>query len=416
MNVPTIIDQSVDHVFKFTTDIETQLAQCQYMTRISYRYEDSESKASPRQFVQSLINSHHYEPLEFVSIYADLSSSIFASLKSYLEKKAADGKDAHVRLICKDAYAFTLREVVEHWNATISCAEKFSLESAYMQALTSYILSDDALACFMNDPEIDFSKFIRVKWVCTTNRQIATEITRHRCLSKNWESTRHCLYNKDRFKGLTMCDPKIYHKLLNGSNDADEVKAFLSCMNSISGAYMKLVEIDKAQAAYVLPSCTAVKVAFAGYIDDVKNVILMRTTNYCGAPHVDANALMVLVNNELAGQFEWPYGPDGIDKEEHAGKASDDISPLCADILSVLGDDITPEMKARIAAKFHTQHDSGRSCGCNKCKCKQEKSVKDQKTPTCDTSNKKHDSLKVQLLEDPSYRLTLAIATLLGSR
>ena len=96
-----IIPQSVDKVYDFSLNIDDQLEHCQYMTRISYKREEDETKVSPSDFVQTLINGRHYEPLEFVTIYADLACvECFASFKDYLKKFAACGTHAHWYFFC----------------------------------------------------------------------------------------------------------------------------------------------------------------------------------------------------------------------------------------------------------------------------------------------------------------------------
>lgn len=356
-----IIGQSVDEVFPFTTDIDTQLEQCQYMTRISYRYEDKETKQAPIDFVQTLINGKHYEPLEFVTIYADLSDDIFASLANYLAKKAADPSNAHVRFIDHEdgIFVFTLREVVEWFHDKVDAVTPFNLKGAWFNDLRDVILDDDSLSRWFAENPIRTEKYVRVKWVVTTNRQIATEITRHRALSKNWESTRHCIYNQDRFGGmLQICNPTLY-KQCAASALTPESSDIINNIKMQADAYMRISNSgDRVQAAYRLPSDTAVKVAFAGFMDAVDHVILMRTTNYCGAPHVDANELMTMVGEALHANTPYSISFETL---KDPLKVSNE---MCERILATIPNH-TEDDRLRVIAEFGTpiwfrseEHDS----------------------------------------------------------
>lgn len=356
-----IIGQSVDEVFPFTTDIDTQLEQCQYMTRISYRYEDKETKQAPIDFVQTLINGKHYEPLEFVTIYADLSDDIFASLANYLAKKAADPSNAHVRFIDHEdgIFVFTLREVVEWFHDKVDAVTPFNLKGACFNDLRDVILDDDSLSRWFAENPTRMEKYVRVKWVVTTNRQIATEITRHRALSKNWESTRHCIYNQDRFGGmLQICNPALY-KQCAASALTPESSDIINDIKMQADAYMRISNSgDRVQAAYRLPSDTAVKVAFAGFMDAVDHVILMRTTNYCGAPHVDANELMTMAGEALHANTPYSISFETL---KDPLKVSNEI---CERILAIIPNH-TEDDRLRVIAEFGTpiwfrseEHDS----------------------------------------------------------
>ena len=342
-----IIGQSVDEVFPFTTDIDTQLEQCQYMTRISYRYEDKEAKLAPIDFVQTLICGKHYEPLEFVTIYADLSGETFTSLADYLAKKAADPSNAHVRAIDHEdnIFVFTLREVVEWFYNKVDFVHPFDLKGSWFNELREVILDDDDLSRWFAENPGSMAKYARVKWVVTTNRQIATEITRHRALSKNWESTRHCIYNQDRFGGmLRICNPTLY-KQCAASALTPESSDIIKDIKMQADAYMRISNSgDKVQAAYRLPSDTAVKVAFAGFMDAVDHVILMRTTNYCGTPHVDANELMTMVGRAL--QANKPYSKISKDPLKVSNE-------MCERILTTIPNH-TEADRLRVIAEFGT--------------------------------------------------------------
>ena len=349
-----IIGQSVDEVFPFTTDIDTQLEQCQYMTRISYRYEDKEAKLAPIDFVQTLICGKHYEPLEFVTIYADLSGETFTSLADYLAKKAADPSNAHVRAIDHEdnIFVFTLREVVEWFHNKVDFVHPFDLKGSWFNELREVILDDDDLSRWFAKNPGSMEKYARVKWVVTTNRQIATEITRHRALSKNWESTRHCIYNQDRFGGmLRICNPTLY-KQCAASALAPESSDIIKDIKMQADAYMRISNSgDKVQAAYRLPSDTAVKVAFAGFMDAVDHVILMRTTNYCGTPHVDANELMTMVGRAL--QANKPYSKISKDPLKVSNE-------MCERILTTIPNH-TEADRLRVIAEFGTPVEGSKS-------------------------------------------------------
>lgn len=307
-----IIPQSVDKVYDFSLNIDDQLEHCQYMTRISYKREEDETKVSPSDFVQTLINGRHYEPLEFVTIYADLACvECFASFKDYLKKFAVCGTHAHVRNIKDDIYVFTLREVVEWYDSLEPNSDSlhFDLASPFFNKLRASILSMDRFVKVMGDlPNRERNKYIRMQFVITTNRQIGTSLTRHRTLSKNWESTRHCIYNNSRFGGiLRFCNPDLYNKIATSSTDSTCVD-IINHLKDTTDAYMKIAETDKVQAAYILPSEIAVSIAFAGFMNDIDKVVLMRTTSYCGKPHDDAKDIMTKVSQELNSKVQSVLG------------------------------------------------------------------------------------------------------------
>ncbi len=329
-----IIDQSVDRVFHFTTDIIEQLAQCQYMTRISYRVEDTETATAPAKFVQNLINSKHYEPLEFVSIYADLEKDTttnidLSSLKKFLDEKAADPQNAHVRKYFPIT-VFTLRELVEWYDSfNLNTCDTFNIWHdgnsthgyPYWQEVCKRIVGNKYMSeLFKKKPEL-VNYLVRVKWVVTTNRQIGTEITRHRSLSKNWESTRHCDYSKkSKFDSIQICDPELYSQCIKGQLTPENAD-IINDIKYIADAYMRIsASGNKVQAAYILPSCTAVKIAFASFWDNVNVVALKRTSNYCGKPHDDAKVLMTEVANELhAHTFAGVYLGETSSNDRSAG-------------------------------------------------------------------------------------------------
>lgn len=297
-----IIPQSVDKVYDFSLNIDDQLERCQYMTRISYKREEDETKVSPLEFVQTLINGRHYEPLEFVTIYADLArTEYFASFKDYLKKFAACGTHAHVRNIKDDIYVFTLREVIEWYDNLTPNTDSlhFDITSPFFSKLRESVLSMDKFVKVMGDlPKSERDKYIRMQFVITTNRQIGTSLTRHRTLSKNWESTRHCIYNNSRFGILRFCNPTLYNKIATNSTDSTCVD-IINHLKDTTDLYMKIAETDKVQAAYILPSELAVSIAFAGFMNDIDKVVLMRTTSYCGKPHDDAKDIMTKVSQAL---------------------------------------------------------------------------------------------------------------------
>lgn len=301
-----IIPQSVDRVYDFSLNIDDQLERCQYMTRISYKREEDETKVSPSDFVQTLINGRHYEPLEFVTIYADLArTEYFASFRDYLKKFAACGTHAHVRNLKDDIYVFTLREVVEWFDGLESLGPTadslhFDLTSSFFNKLRESVLSMSKFVKVMGDlPNSERNKYIRMQFVITTNRQIGTSLTRHRVLSKNWESTRHCIYNNSRFGILRFCNPDLYNKIATNSTDSTCVD-IINHLKDTTDAYMKVAETDKVQAAYILPSEIAVSIAFAGFMNDIEKIVMIRTTSYCGKPHEDAKDIMTKVSQELS--------------------------------------------------------------------------------------------------------------------
>lgn len=352
----TIVDQSLDKVFSFTTNIDVQLEQCQYMTRISYRYEDKETNTSPREFVQSLINSRHYEPLEFVSLYVDLhrwsaqKDERYYTMRNFILERSANPKDSHVRCLDGCFYALTLREVVEWWDQYERAKfsnEPLNISKEYdgvFNKICKCIIGDRELKeLFEKHPDV-MKRGARVKWIVTTNRQIATEISRHRSLSKNWESTRHCDYSKERFNGLKICAPTLYDECIH-ERLTPEHKDIINAISYMADNYMDAVNKgEKVQAAYLLPSCTAVKVAFAGFMDDVDRVIEMRTTNYCGIPHQDANALMRMVDFGLKSNPPYSHTLKDDDDslrslEIECGKTWNDVCTKVLDFIGGVDDD-----------------------------------------------------------------------------
>ena len=76
-----IIGQSVDEVFPFTTDIDTQLEQCQYMTRISYRYEDKEALADIPTILKKNQCENYYETVTHV-IFRQTGFTVISEFQS----------------------------------------------------------------------------------------------------------------------------------------------------------------------------------------------------------------------------------------------------------------------------------------------------------------------------------------------
>lgn len=302
-----LVNHSVDRIFPQTTDFDSQLEQCMYMTRISYRYEDRESKQTPREFVQGLINSNHMEPLEFVTIHAYFPlrerTAQWETLYNWLSARATTKCDAHVRrLPHSSVFVFTLRELVEGFSKLYKY--EFDFESEAWKDFSRFIVDDEEFRDAINeemdyDENFDYKSYIRLKWVMTTNKQIATSITRHRTLSKNWESTRHCNYGKERFGHIRICDPELY-KAVQSSSTTPAQRDALNALGPWCKAIMDMYSVDPVEAAYMLPSNTAVTAGFAGFGDEIEKIITIRTTNICGVPHRDVISLMTKLKEHLA--------------------------------------------------------------------------------------------------------------------
>ena len=122
---------------------------------------------------------------------------------------------------------------------------------------------------------------------------VLKDITRHRLVSFAVESTRYCLYAKDKF-GNEISVMKPVH-IPEGS---PEYEVWLNCMKDIEKAYLKMAELGcKADACrMVLPHSTKAEIIMTANLREWRHVLRLRTAP---AAHPTVQQIMKMVLREF---------------------------------------------------------------------------------------------------------------------
>lgn len=282
-----LVSQSLDYSFRPTPDFKENLDICAKIARLS-RQSNGNDPDINKKLIDTLIKNRHDEPLEMFTFYLDLSKfkNITNPVTKMVIRALVNGMPHTKYFENVNCLVTTMREVVE--KLTLSACERPNSEGKFLPRELQCHNSDPVTSNFVDyifsllsplawdKPRFNclvWGKQIdpRIQHIITTNRQIATELTRHRSLSKNWESTRWMKYNKE----LIFC-----------VEDRDRVP-LLEEFREIEKTYLHILETEKSTkaAAFLLPSGIKCQAGFAAYKSDWDEIVKKRSTNYCGNPH-----------------------------------------------------------------------------------------------------------------------------------
>lgn len=303
--------------------IEDNLKNCAIVTRLSRQVDSTEKTDDDnKRLIQSLIKDHHYEPLEFCNLYIDTHKPApmaeFNQCVEYLiNTHTSNPKDAHVRLFMNGSVLVaTLREFAEFWESkNLVLTVEDIIDNMKVAGLDEHHFKG-----LISSGKID----PRYVMLTISNRQIQTEISRHRAFSKNWESTRWCKYSNPKFdKNLRfVCNElaarsskedgygvehEINDFVYKNSTWEDSYTAYLC---DAEKAYLGMSAVDGVPnyiPAFLLNSALKAEVAYCAFGSEFEVLKLKRLTDYCGNPHVYAKDLvkqMIDVYSSLKKSFD----------------------------------------------------------------------------------------------------------------
>ncbi len=128
--------------------------------------------------------------------------------------------------------------------------------------------------------------YITVKF--TTDRGLSHEFVRHRLCAFTQESTRYCLYAKDKFGNeITVIKPSQI-------TDTEQIDEWNAAMDDAEKHYMKLVELGckPENARSVLPTCVKTELVVTTNIREWRHILKLRSEK--GA-HPDIRAISAIL-------------------------------------------------------------------------------------------------------------------------
>ena len=213
--------------------------------RVAYKSEDKITPDSAEKFVDMLIKSGHYSPLEHGTVRFVVR-----------EKKNAD-EDVILKRFLQIPYVkdkrFYVPEGNEIWHFITTNYRTILEEKVYDARHT-------------HDAE-EFAKRVTVKFILS--RAAAQQFTRHRKFSFTMESQRYCNYNKDKFGNeITFIMPQWYEN--TKYYDYHLLKEFEEALTSIEKLYMFYISkgLKPQEARAILPNATKTELVMTGFIED----------------------------------------------------------------------------------------------------------------------------------------------------
>ena len=252
----------------------------EYAGRVCYHSTDKIEPESAERFVDKLIKSKHYAPLEFGIIYLkmpgggivpEMAEHNYHDYQNNKFSKCTFGTSTEGPIPIVDAYISTnLRVLVENnW------------------------LDDLKYLCY---PTEYHEKRVTVHFTC--DRGVANEFVRHRMFSFAQESTRYCNYSKDKFNNeLTFIKPCWDIE----DSDTPEAFGFVSILEEIEDCYLSLLEQGwkPEQARNVLPLALKTELMMSGFISDWRHFCDLRALDTTGKAHPQAKELALPLYSEF---------------------------------------------------------------------------------------------------------------------
>lgn len=259
--------------------------------RTCYKSEDKITENSAKEFVDRMIKLGHGAMLEHGTIYLTI-----------------DGEDPNLSKIQSNPHTkvnLIPYEVLTESNYTISY-------KAYITTNLRVLVENNLkeLLCYQVEPTEHHEKRITAKFIC--DRGVSHEFVRHRVFSFAQESTRYCVYSKDKFRNdITYIIPSWLDlpegKYSNWDNDwcdvselkllypevdnlSDPANCFLQSIKNAEYYYFMLINRGwkPQQARQVLPNATKTELVMTGFESDWEHFFELRCS---GAAHPDARKL-----------------------------------------------------------------------------------------------------------------------------
>jgi thymidylate synthase (FAD) len=223
--------------------------------RVAYKSEDKITPDSAEKFVNMLIKSGHYSPLEHGTVILFLPPNhvnvkyLFHKYITNPYSKVIYIKDAMDNPILDEAPLYVITnyrcfsENPSHWGTDLS----FTTDSKALEHLKD--------------------RRITVKFILS--RAAAQQFTRHRKFSFTMESQRYCNYNKDKFGNeITFIMPQWYEN--TKYYDYHLLKEFEEALASIEKLYMFYISkgLKPQEARAILPNATKTELVMTGFIED----------------------------------------------------------------------------------------------------------------------------------------------------
>jgi len=238
--------------------------------RTCYHSLDRIEEGSAEKFVDRMVNSTHYAPIEHLTIY--LKIPVSDSLATEFQHNDKVSKYSSVSNDGNFLYITTnYRVIVEN-----ELEDALKYQCAYIEGC--------------------HEKRLTVRLV--TNLQVLGEFTRHRVLSYCVESTRYCAYSKDKFdNNVNFIRPNfgIYIK------DQNVMREWEKDMERAEYAYLKLAKLgaNAQECAQILPKATKCEMIVSGTILDWRHFFDLRYREVTGKVHPQMKQLSTMIHNEF---------------------------------------------------------------------------------------------------------------------
>lgn len=266
--------------------------------------ENNYHSTTAEAFVQRLINSKHGAMLEHATVYLTI-----------LEKTVSNRVDLQdiVQFYLNDKYSEVATKIRPDGKSLIHY-----ITTNYRVIVENNRMSDMK---YFSAPHKHHERRYTVKFI--TDRGVANEFVRHRIMSFGQESTRFCLYSKNKFGGeitvirpwwmpsemVNMANPGPYsdsngwHILNSEDNkiyDIDETTAIMTNeFINIEKVYNKITTADAVKgkvllaqdARHILPLGLKTEIVITGFTDAWKKFFNLRYFGTTGAPHPEAKRL-----------------------------------------------------------------------------------------------------------------------------
>jgi len=223
--------------------------------RVAYKSEDKITPDSAEKFVNMLIKSGHYSPLEHGTV--KFKYPVGSSISKYYN-----------RLIPNPYSKTTVSSEDERTVVYLTTNLRVIAEKEEARPMFSLIIGEfikNKKVIFEEDDK--FSKRITVKFILS--RAAAQQFTRHRKFSFTMESQRYCNYNKDKFGNeITFIMPQWYEN--TKYYDYHLLKEFEEALTSIEKLYMFYISkgLKPQEARAILPNATKTELVMTGFIED----------------------------------------------------------------------------------------------------------------------------------------------------
>ena len=275
---------------------------------------DSESKRTPKEFVDMLIKSGHGAMLEHGTVYLTLEISKDNCTKTFDYRSAgftarynwSDVVD-HIQAKYKDnPYSYV--HYVQHGTIN-SPVHSYYITTNYRVIIENGWEED---LQFITPPTEYHEKRVTVRF--TTQIAISREYNRHRVDSIAEQSTRYCNYSKDKYDGQVtivkptwidgnLLDDYIYNydlrtlcAYIDGGEDQEEwsdIMYWLFGNLAAEYAYLNLLRLGRSpqEARTVLALDTRTELVHTAFVSDWKHFFDLRALGTTGKPHPDAKIL-----------------------------------------------------------------------------------------------------------------------------